>query len=217
MGLFAGLPADVLEDIERRLPCVSWGRQDPAPPALARMEHLYLVRAGRVALLGALEPSGSVMVALLAPGMVYSTIQTVDAPSALPLEDEVAVSPIPAPAVARMIAHFPRFGMDLVGALSERASLHRETIALMSHLRVEDRLLGRIRQLAAEFGVVTPRGLELRLDLTHAQWSKLVGASREATTVSFGRLRDAGRLAVDGRVILLPLTPATEEPAALLR
>ncbi len=77
--------------------------------------------------------------------------------------------------------------------LTDRVAMLRETVALVSEMRVEDRLRARLHQLADGFGVATVEGIELRLDLTHAQWASLVGASREAVTTAFSKLRGAGR------------------------
>src|SRR5699024_1794386 len=79
-----------------------------------------------------------------------------------------------------------------------------ETVALVSEMRVEDRLRARLHQLADRFGITTRDGVELRLELTHAQWASLVGASREAVTTAFSKLRSAGVLDMDGRTVIIP-------------
>ena len=96
-----------------------------------------------------------------------------------------------------MAATWPR-------SLSERTSTLSETVALISEMRVEDRLRARLHQLADRFGVAALDGIQLRLDLTHAQWASLVGASREAVTTGFSKLRSAGQITMDGRAITIP-------------
>ena len=46
--------------------------------------------------------------------------------------------------------------------------------------------------------------MQLRLELTHAQWASLVGASREAVTTAFSKLRTSGEIITDGRAIMIP-------------
>jgi CRP-like cAMP-binding protein len=74
----------------------------------------------------------------------------------------------------------------------------------LAEIRVEDRLLARVLQLADEFGTATPSGALLDLGLTHAQWGLLVGAARESVTLALGRLRARGELVVEGRGITVP-------------
>ena len=88
--------------------------------------------------------------------------------------------------------------------LSERITGLSETIALVSEMRVEDRLRARLHQLADRFGVTATDGVQLRLELTHAQWASLVGASREAVTTAFSKLRAAEEIVTDGRAIMIP-------------
>jgi CRP-like cAMP-binding protein len=71
-------------------------------------------------------------------------------------------------------------------------------------MRVEDRLRARLHQLAERFGTATPSGVRLQLDLTHAQWASLIGASREAVTTAFGKLRAQGTVEMEGRSITIP-------------
>jgi CRP-like cAMP-binding protein len=84
-------------------------------------------------------------------------------------------------------------------------------------MRVEDRLRARLHQLADRFGVATTAGVELRLDLTHAQWASLVGASREAVTTAFSKLRASGSVVMEGRTITIPweVVRAREEALSL--
>jgi CRP-like cAMP-binding protein len=75
---------------------------------------------------------------------------------------------------------------------------------MVSEMRVEDRLRARMHQLAERFGVTGKDGIRLNLDLTHAQWASLVGASREAVTTAFGKLKAQGDVELDGREIMIP-------------
>ena len=87
----------------------------------------------------------------------------------------------------------------------------------MSEMRVEDRLRRRLHQVAEQIGTAAPEGVRIGLDLTHAQWASLIGASREAVTTAFGKLRAAGEVEMDGRSITIPWDAmrAAGEPAAI--
>ncbi|MCW2966871.1 MAG: Crp/Fnr family transcriptional regulator [Solirubrobacteraceae bacterium] len=61
-------------------------------------------------------------------------------------------------------------------------------------MRVEGRLLVLLWALSERWGVVTPRGVHLRLRLTHEALGRLVGARRPSVTTAIGALTDAGAL-----------------------
>jgi CRP/FNR family transcriptional regulator len=219
MELFAGLPQRDLEILEGRLGMVRWPQGAETPAALERTDHLFLVREGRLALYQRVSPDHEVMVAILEPGSVWSTLGGMTPPPLAALESS-AISPLPAHALEALVTRYPRLGRNLATLLSERCRALSETIAMVSEMRVEDRLRARLHQLAERFGVTGRDGIRLRLDLTHAQWASLVGASREAVTTAFGRLKAQGDVELDGRTILIPWevvharAAATDETAA---
>lgn len=216
MDLFAGLPERDLALLDSRLPLVRWPRGAAMPEPLGRADHLFVVREGRLALFESTAPGHEIMISLLDPGAIYSTLGAAPAASTSALEDS-AVSPLSGRAVEGLIARYPRLGRNLAELLSDRVATLRETVALVSEMRVEDRLRARLHQLADGFGVATRAGVELRLELTHAQWASLVGASREAVTTAFSKLRASGAIEMDGRSITIPwdVVKAREEAVSL--
>jgi CRP/FNR family transcriptional regulator len=172
------------------------------PDPLTRPDHLFLVREGRIALFERTAPGHQIMVTLLESGSVFSTLGNASLPKVASL-DGSAVSPLPAAALESLITRYPRLGRNLAGMLSDLARMLGETVALVSEMKVEDRLRARLHQLAERFGVAAPEGVRLELDLTHAQWASLVGASREAVTTAFGKLRAHEAITVEVRSITI--------------
>lgn len=203
MDLFAGLPERDLAILESRMPLVRWPRGAAMPEPLGRGDTLYLIREGRVAVFESTTPGHEIMISLLDAGSIHSTLGAAPVTSIAALEDS-AVSPLPGRAIEGLIARYPRLGRNLAEMLSDRVSGLHETVALVSEMRVEDRLRARLHQLADRFGVATRGGVELRLELTHAQWASLVGASREAVTTAFSKLRASGSLDMEGRTLTIP-------------
>ncbi len=179
------------------------GPRGEIPEPLLRPDHLFVVRAGRIAVFESTAAGHEVMTAILDEGNVYSTLGSGIEPMIAALEDS-AVSPLSGQSLEALMSRYPRLGRNLAQVLSERTSTLSQTVALISEMRVEDRLRARLHQLADRFGVAAPEGIQLRLDLTHAQWASLVGASREAVTTGFSKLRSAGQITMDGRAITIP-------------
>lgn len=217
MELFAGLPERDLSLLDLRLPVVRWSRNEEAPELITRPDHLYLVREGRMALFERTGPGQKIMISLLDPGAIYSTLGNASPPNASVLDD-AAVTPLPSRVIEALMSRYPRLGLNLAQLMSERVSTLCETVAMVSEMRVEDRLRARLHQLADRFGVATRDGVKLCLDLTHAQWASLIGASREAVTTAFGKLRTQG-VVIDGRSITIPWdvmrARSEQEPVAM--
>lgn len=214
MELFAGLPEPDLEILEARLGMVRWPQGAETPAPLDRLDHIFLVREGRIGLFQRISPDHEVMVTILEPGAIWSTLGGVAAPGLCALESS-AISPLPARAFEALSTRYPRLARNLAGQLSERCTMLAETIAMVSEMRVEDRLRARLHQLAERFGITGREGVKLTLDLTHAQWASLVGASREAVTTAFGKLRNQGDVELDGREIFIPWEAVHAREAAL--
>ena len=214
MELFAGLPERDLEILEGRLGMVRWPQGADTPAAIEREDHLFIVREGRLALYERLGAGHEVMVAILEPGSVWSTLGRMTPPPLSALESS-AISPLPAHALEALVTRYPRLGRNVAALLSERCCALAETVAMVSEMRVEDRLRARLHQLAERFGVTGKHGITLRLDLTHAQWASLVGASREAVTTAFGRLKTHGDVELDGRSILIPWEVVQQREASI--
>lgn len=203
MDLFVGLPDADVALLENRLPVIRWPRGADIPEPLTRPEHIFLVREGKIAVFERAALGHEVMTSILDDGAIWSTLGS-DCPASVGALDDSAVSVLSGRAIEGLIARYPRLGRNLAAQLSERVSGLRETVALISEMRVEDRLKARLHQLATRFGVAGPDGVQLRLELTHAQWASLVGASREAVTTAFSKLRTQGAVEIDGRQITLP-------------
>ena len=217
LDLFDGIPRRDLDLLDARLPLVRWPREADAPAALTRGDHVYIVRQGRIAL-SDLTPEGQeVTTTIVEPGAVYSSLGLEQAAPAVALEAS-AVTPLPVHAIEALITRYPRFGVNLAVALTGRLANLRQTVGIVSEMRVEDRLRRRLHQIAEQIGTAAPEGVRIGLDLTHAQWASLIGASREAVTTAFGKLRAAGEVEMEGRSITIPwdaMNAADAPPAAL--
>ena len=97
----------------------------------------------------------------------------------------------------RFIIHTARWPavFDALAARAVRRSRRLGfQLATKQIMRVEGRLLVLLWSLSDRFGVVTPRGVEVRLKLTHEMIGKLVGARRPSVTTAIGALTAAGEL-----------------------
>lgn len=80
----------------------------------------------------------------------------------------------------------------LAGRGQRRARWLAFQLAMKQIMRVEGRLLVLLWALSERWGVVTPRGVDVRLKLTHEALGRLVGARRPSVTTALGALAAAG-------------------------
>jgi len=95
---------------------------------------------------------------------------------------------------AARAAPYPQIAAALITRASERARmLAFQHVA--SHIpSLDSRLLALMWAFADRWGRVTPKGIAIRLRLTHATLAELAGASRPSVSTALGRLERAGCL-----------------------
>ncbi len=201
-AVLEALSSNDLDRLEEMIPRHRWNHGSWTPDAVRVDDGLVLIRTGLVALTPAGTADGFMLTDLVDRGECYSTLGGEPGPCAIALRDTVA-SVLPGPVLRFLIGRAPDIGFALMDALTARAAMLRRTIVSLGRVSVEDRLWARITEFAAHVGVVTPHGTELRLDLTHAQWARVVGGSRESVTLAFGRLERMGLLDRSGRTLLI--------------
>lgn len=158
---------------------------------------------------------------LLGPGDVISPWTDLGAESQLAAELSVRV--VSAARLAWVnqgfLAHTARWP-QLHAALMERLILRARRLELQNVIntvpRIEERLSLTLWQLAGRFGRVTPKGVSVRLPLSHAQLAQIIAAQRPSVTCAIRRLRERGRLHLEGPEWLL-YGPAPAAPPARSR
>ena len=93
---------------------------------------------------------------------------------------------------ARVALAFPEIMATLMHRLVVRARGLGLQLAINAVPRLPERLLLTLWHVADRWARVTPRGVELRLPLTHADLSHVVAASRPSVSTALGHLRDEG-------------------------
>jgi len=204
LGFLAGVdPRDVAR-LERLLPVLAFPTGTELDPEASTVGNVFVVRRGRLAILGTHPADGwTMLIAFAQRGDIYSTLGGVPAPPAIVLED-AEVTPFPERTLRALTQRYPQFGIDLAVALSDRIALLRDVVTSVGHMHMEDRLWTRLAVLMERVGIATREGPQLRIPLTHAQWAMLTGGSRESITLLLGRLRREGRIVVHDRMITIP-------------
>jgi CRP/FNR family transcriptional regulator, cyclic AMP receptor protein len=120
-------------------------------------------------------------------------------PGTVPLKLDWTVR-VPA-RVAFLDARFARSSLafpEIVARLMDRLVMRTRSLSLLLALnaipRLHERVLLALWHFADRWARVTPQGVELRLPLSHADLSHVVGASRPSVSTAIGQLRAEGLL-----------------------
>jgi CRP-like cAMP-binding protein len=92
----------------------------------------------------------------------------------------------------RAAARWPGIGQLLRERLGEQLDAAALRRAILTLPRADQRVLALLWQLADRWGTVTPNGVFVRLDLTHALIGRLVGARRPTISLAVHALGQAG-------------------------
>ncbi len=198
---FDGLADEEAAALERAFPARRWAAGEPVPAGDGAA--LVVVRGGLVAVMSPTSRGRAVAVALLQAGDLYM-VDPLDATCRLEALEQAWISAVPTERLELLLERAPAIASHLVHGLAHQLEEAGRAAGILSEMRVEDRLMGTFVRLAMRHAIVTSEGVQLSLELSHAQWATLVGASREAVTAALLRLRRRGWLRCRGRVILLP-------------
>lgn len=102
-----------------------------------------------------------------------------------------------------LVRERPNIGLQVIRNLSERIHLLTDRAGSLSFSNLEDRLYRILVAVAKEHGKRTAGGYAIHFPLTHEELSFLVGAHRVSITRAMGKLRESGRISIEGRTLLI--------------
>lgn len=179
---------------------------------------LFVVTAGVVRLSSVTRTGREVVVGLLCPGDVFGESALLGGVS--PVEaravGRTTLVAVPLASLRSLLQQHPGTAEQLLRLIASR--LHRTSTALEEAL-VEDlpaRILGRLRDLAVAHGVREAEGIRLTVPLTQDEIARMVGASRESVSRSFGSLAARGLVRSERRRLLIT-DPAVHDPPSSAR
>jgi CRP-like cAMP-binding protein len=175
---------------------------------------LYLVEWGFVLVVdgrsGSCRP---IVISLVGEGAVLPPLR--------PEEELVGLSDAVVVAVSADVTDVLLGSPPVAGALVEGLldGLHdrQESVANANGGRHDERLLGKLCQLARVYGRVGQHGIELDLPLTHELLARMIGSARETVTGTLSQFQREGLVVRSGRGYRIQVAPAVLDKAPLAR
>ena len=103
-----------------------------------------------------------------------------------------------------LVIQYPTVGLQVIKNLSERISWLTDRVGCLAVSNIEERLYRVLHNVAKEHGEQSPKGMVIQFPLTHEDLSFLTGAHRVTITRAIKTLKQAGKIVLEGRRLILP-------------
>lgn len=103
----------------------------------------------------------------------------------------------------QVVLEHPTVGLALIRNLSRRIQWLTGRVGALTEPHLEERMYQALVNVARQVGQPRPNGWAIEFPLSHEEIGFLVGAHRVSVTRALGRLRDAGRISVQDRTIIV--------------
>ncbi len=168
---------------------------------------VYLIKRGKVRITRLTADGKEVTVAVLGAGDIFGEETLFDdqprTTHAVCME-ECLLCLAKADDLFALISADPVLALNVAKILNDRLGDASATMEDLAYAKVPDRIVHLFERLAAEHGTRTTAGVVVDIRLTHADIASLIGSTRETVSVEMANLVKAGRIAYDGKQIVLP-------------
>jgi CRP/FNR family transcriptional regulator, cyclic AMP receptor protein len=207
-SLFASLPDSELEEVAACLVTRSFGRGVFIFHKDSPGQTLYIIQSGRVRIFILSESGQEISLNVYGAGEVIGELGFLDgqprSASAVTLEPTVTLALRREDFFQRLEDH-PRLSVRLLEVMAARLRYTTAYAEGLAFLDVNGRVAMRLLELGDRFGVQSPRGggLELDLGLTQAELASWVASSRETVNKVLSTFRDQGLIELVGQRITI--------------
>jgi CRP/FNR family transcriptional regulator len=170
---------------------------------------VYLIKRGKVRITRLTADGKEITVAVLGAGDLFgeeTLFETGPRTTHAVCIEESLLCTAKADDLFALLSHEPALALNVAKALNERLLDASATMEDLAFAKVPDRILNLFERLAAEHGVPADGGTRLEVRLTHADIASLIGSTRETVSLEMSNLIRDGRVAYDGKTIVLPAT-----------
>ncbi len=177
-----------------------------------RRDRMFLIKAGRVKLSKVQEDGHEITLDMRKPGDFLGEqmlSEETDYPVSAVCMERTLICGFTRERFEALVRERPNIGLQVIRNLSERIHLLTDRAESLSLSNLEDRLYRILVAVAKEHGKPTTTGYAIHFPLTHEELSFLVGAHRVSITRAMGKLRESGRISVQGRTLLVSVEPSS--------
>ena len=205
-SLFAGLPEEELRAVAASLRAQTFAPNMVLFHKGRPGQSLYLVEAGRVRIFVLSDTGHEITLNIHDAGECFGELALLDgmprSAGAMTLEATVLLS-LHRDDFLDLIERHPKLARRIIELLSSRlrhATAYAEGLAFLD---VPGRIAAVLLELARRYGVETPAGIQIDLQMTQTDLATWVAASREMVNKALGVFRELGLLRTSGHTITI--------------
>ena len=202
--LFDGLPDDVIDQLDDRLPATTFAKGELIYSPYERGDAIHVVETGRVRLYRSAPDGRQLTLAMLDRGMAFGQVATLEPDTFdcyAEAMDETRVRTLRLAELERVISLHPSLAVNLLRILAARLREAEDQLESIAFHGVPSRLAAKVLELMDRYGRVTPSGIRIDQRFTHMQLAEMIGTSRETLTKVINDLREAGLVDVRERMV----------------
>ncbi|MDR1081723.1 MAG: Crp/Fnr family transcriptional regulator [Deltaproteobacteria bacterium] len=210
MWIFSGLTAEELSALAATLVRHVFQAGDAVFRQGEPARSIFLIKSGRIRLSRMMENGTELILDIRKPGDYLGEYILNDMETAFPYPvtascvEQTVTCGFTKSSFERMILKHPAMGLTVIRNMAGRIANLTERIEAMSQTHLEEKLYGVLLNVAREHGRKGSEGsYVLDMPLTHEDLGFLVGAHRVSVTRIMKRLKETGRVAHDGRTLVV--------------
>ncbi|MDW7709248.1 MAG: Crp/Fnr family transcriptional regulator [Deferrisomatales bacterium] len=169
-------------------------------------DHMYLLKAGAVKLSKITEDGRALTLDVRRPGDLLGEscfLEESEFPVTGTCLEPTITCGFTRGVLESVVLEHPTVGLALIRNLSRRIQWLTGRVGALTEPHLEDRMYQALVNVARQVGQPGPKGWVIEFPLSHEEIGFLVGAHRVSVTRALGRLRDAGKIQVEGKAILV--------------
>lgn len=176
-------------------------------------DEVFLIKGGRIKLTKVLENGTELMLDFRKAGdFVGENMFSEEGEypvSAVCLEDTLTCG-FTRSQFEELVLKYPTVGLQVIKTLSKRISWLTTRVSNLAVTNIEDRLYRVLRNVAKEHGAKSAKGVVIQFPLTHEDLSFLTGAHRVTVTRAMKTLKEAGKIILENKLLILPALNAAQ-------
>ncbi len=206
--IFMSLRAEELEKIDSLIQKKEYSKGEIIFLEGGPANHLYIVRRGRIKLYEASKDGRQQIVRLLEEGDFFEELSlfndVLHSVNAEALED-TGICLLPKEDFKNLIRQNPEMSLGIMQTMSRRLAYAEKFIGNLTLKNIEERIASWLMVLADKKGTLTPRGIEVSINLSRQELANLLGTTQETLSRKLTKMRDEDIIAARGQKIIVIL------------
>lgn len=193
--MFAGLPADVLEDIGPLFIRSTYRAGDYVFFEGDSAHRLHIVQAGEVKLIKHSEGGQDVILRVFSAGELFGGVAFLagmEYPASAQAQTDVKVLSVEGDTFQRIVQSYPSVAVTIIRVLAGRLEDAHEQMRQLAAERVERRLARVLLKLANQVGVSADEGVRIDMPITRQDLAEMIGTTLETVSRTISRWRRQG-------------------------